>query len=307
MAQADVKNVSQLDVGPGELPKTMTAWVIRQDREGEPKDAFQIEDIEVPEPGAFEVIVRVMAAGVNFNNVWAALRRAGVGVPVPPRGGPPHRRLRRFRSDLEGRRGRDQVEGRRRGRDPLQPGLLRGRRGARTGPARRTLPEDLGLRDQLGLVRAVHQGPGAAARAEAAEPHLGGGRLLRADLLHRLPDADRPGRDAGRAQGADLGRGRRPGRVRDAAREAHRRGLGRRRVLGPEGRAGQAAGREGLHQPQRVRGHDAQGRRVPRARKRNGSESHARSGSASRRFSATRPTSCSSTSARRPSRHRCSS
>ena len=77
MAQADVKNVSQLDVEPGELPKTMTAWVIRQEREGEPKDAFQIEEIEVPEPGAFEVIVRVMAAGVNFNNVWAAL-----GKPV---------------------------------------------------------------------------------------------------------------------------------------------------------------------------------------------------------------------------------
>ncbi|HZO60661.1 MAG TPA: crotonyl-CoA carboxylase/reductase [Solirubrobacterales bacterium] len=77
MAQADVKNVSQLDVEPGELPRTMTAWVIRQEREGEPKDAFQIEDIEVPEPGAFEVIVRVMAAGVNFNNVWAAL-----GQPV---------------------------------------------------------------------------------------------------------------------------------------------------------------------------------------------------------------------------------
>jgi crotonyl-CoA carboxylase/reductase len=29
--------------------------------------------MEVPTPGAFEVIVRVMAAGVNFNNVWAAL------------------------------------------------------------------------------------------------------------------------------------------------------------------------------------------------------------------------------------------
>ena len=77
MAQADVKTVSRLDVEPGELPKTMTAWVIRQDREGEPKDAFQIEDIEVPAPGAFEVVVRVMAAGVNFNNVWAAL-----GTPV---------------------------------------------------------------------------------------------------------------------------------------------------------------------------------------------------------------------------------
>ncbi|MEA2432317.1 MAG: crotonyl-CoA carboxylase/reductase, partial [Thermoleophilaceae bacterium] len=33
--------------------------------------------IEVPQPGAFEVIVRVMAAGVNYNNVWAAL-----GQPV---------------------------------------------------------------------------------------------------------------------------------------------------------------------------------------------------------------------------------
>ncbi|HEX6585626.1 MAG TPA: crotonyl-CoA carboxylase/reductase, partial [Solirubrobacterales bacterium] len=55
----------------------MAAWVIRQEREGEPTDAFQLEQIEVPEPGAFEVIVRVMAAGVNFNNVWAAL-----GQPV---------------------------------------------------------------------------------------------------------------------------------------------------------------------------------------------------------------------------------
>src|SRR4051795_5244730 len=69
----DVANVSEIDVEPGTLPATMAAWVIRQEREGEPKDAFQIEEIEVPEPAAFEVIVRVMAAGVNFNNVWASL------------------------------------------------------------------------------------------------------------------------------------------------------------------------------------------------------------------------------------------
>src|SRR3712207_8589068 len=43
--------------------------LFRSEREGEPKDAFQLEEIEVPEPKAFEVIVRVMAAGVNFNNV----------------------------------------------------------------------------------------------------------------------------------------------------------------------------------------------------------------------------------------------
>ena len=51
----------------------MAAWVIRAEREGEPTEAFQLEEMEVPEPAAFEVIVRVMAAGVNFNNVWAAL------------------------------------------------------------------------------------------------------------------------------------------------------------------------------------------------------------------------------------------
>src|SRR5512132_1062825 len=73
----DVTKVSEIDVEPGELPGSMAAWVIREEREGEPRDAFQLEEVEVPEPGAFEVIVRVMAAGVNYNNVWAAL-----GEPV---------------------------------------------------------------------------------------------------------------------------------------------------------------------------------------------------------------------------------
>src|SRR5215210_5684524 len=73
----DVSQVSRIAAEPGELPPTMAAWVIRQEREGEPMDAFQLEEMETPEPGAFEVTVRVMAAGVNFNNVWAAL-----GKPV---------------------------------------------------------------------------------------------------------------------------------------------------------------------------------------------------------------------------------
>jgi crotonyl-CoA carboxylase/reductase len=73
----DLTQVAHLEAQPGDLPPTMAAWVIRQEREGEPVDAFRVEEIEVPEPGAFEVIVRVMAAGVNFNNVWAAL-----GKPV---------------------------------------------------------------------------------------------------------------------------------------------------------------------------------------------------------------------------------
>lgn len=73
----DAKHVASIDVEPGTLPATMAAWVIREERYGEPCDAFQLEEIEVPEPGPFEVIVRVMAAGVNYNNVWAAL-----GEPV---------------------------------------------------------------------------------------------------------------------------------------------------------------------------------------------------------------------------------
>jgi crotonyl-CoA carboxylase/reductase len=73
----DISRVSEVSTAPGELPETMAAWVIRKEREGEPVQAFQVEEIEVPEPGAFEVIVRVMAAGVNFNNVWAAF-----GKPV---------------------------------------------------------------------------------------------------------------------------------------------------------------------------------------------------------------------------------
>src|SRR5690242_9411343 len=73
----DLTQVSKVDTEPGELPATMAAWVIREERYGDPKDAFQIEEVDVPEPGAFEVIVRVMAAGVNYNNVWAAM-----GKPV---------------------------------------------------------------------------------------------------------------------------------------------------------------------------------------------------------------------------------
>src|SRR6201991_5173647 len=69
----DTSQIAQLEVEPGELPATMAAWVIRAEREGEPTEAFQLEEMAVPQPGAFEVIVRGMAAGVNFNNVWAAL------------------------------------------------------------------------------------------------------------------------------------------------------------------------------------------------------------------------------------------
>jgi crotonyl-CoA carboxylase/reductase len=61
----------------GVVPARMHAQLIRPSRYGEPKDAFQIEQVPVPEIGPHDVLVYVMAAGVNYNNVWAAL-----GIPV---------------------------------------------------------------------------------------------------------------------------------------------------------------------------------------------------------------------------------
>jgi len=61
----------------GHVPARMLAQVIRQDRFGEPKDAFQREAVPVPELGPRDVLVYVMAAGVNYNNVWAAM-----GIPI---------------------------------------------------------------------------------------------------------------------------------------------------------------------------------------------------------------------------------
>jgi crotonyl-CoA carboxylase/reductase len=61
----------------GEVPAKMHAQLVRPERFGEPSVAIQDEVIDVPEIGPHEALVAVMAAGVNFNNVWAAR-----GVPV---------------------------------------------------------------------------------------------------------------------------------------------------------------------------------------------------------------------------------
>lgn len=61
----------------GEVPQKMFAQVIRQDRYGDPRTAFQVEEIDIPELKPHEVLIGVMAAGINYNNVWAAR-----GTPV---------------------------------------------------------------------------------------------------------------------------------------------------------------------------------------------------------------------------------
>ncbi len=61
----------------GHVPETMYAWTIRREREGPPEQAMQVEVVPTPELDSHEVLVLVMAAGVNYNGVWACL-----GTPV---------------------------------------------------------------------------------------------------------------------------------------------------------------------------------------------------------------------------------
>ena len=63
----------------GHVPERMYAWAIRRERHGEPEAAMQVEVVPTPTIGQDEVLVMVMAAGVNYNGVWAAL-----GKPISP-------------------------------------------------------------------------------------------------------------------------------------------------------------------------------------------------------------------------------
>jgi crotonyl-CoA carboxylase/reductase len=63
----------------GYVPPKMYAWAIRRERHGEPKSAMQLEVVETPRLDSQEVLVFVMAAGVNYNGIWAAR-----GQPISP-------------------------------------------------------------------------------------------------------------------------------------------------------------------------------------------------------------------------------
>ncbi|MHC4049477.1 crotonyl-CoA carboxylase/reductase [Bradyrhizobium sp. 25ACV] len=63
----------------GHVPKRMYAWVIRRERHGDPESAMQVEVVDTPAIGLEDALVMIMAAGVNYNGIWAAL-----GRPVSP-------------------------------------------------------------------------------------------------------------------------------------------------------------------------------------------------------------------------------
>ena len=63
----------------GYVPINMYAWTIRKERHGNPDTAMLQEVVDVPNLDSHDVLVLVMAAGVNYNGVWAAL-----GTPISP-------------------------------------------------------------------------------------------------------------------------------------------------------------------------------------------------------------------------------
>ncbi len=80
-AAGAVKDLYEIGEIPplGHVPKQMYAWAIRRERHGEPDTAMQVEVVPTWELDSHDVLVLVMAAGVNYNGVWAAL-----GTPISP-------------------------------------------------------------------------------------------------------------------------------------------------------------------------------------------------------------------------------
>ena len=257
----DLTDIATVSTEPGELPPTMAAWVIRAEREGEPKDAFQIEEIETPEPGAFEVIVRVMAAGVNFNNVWAAL---GTPVSVFGYGDHPEYGHHIGGSDASGIVWK------------VGEGVTRWKAGdevvVHCNQASYEDPEVHGL-DPLAAPSqriwgyettwgSFAQFTKVQAQQLLPKPkHLSWDEASSYGLTYFTAYRMLMNRGAIQAGHKVLIWGAAGGwRLRHAAREAAG-GRRRRRLLRREGRAGQAAWRQRLHQPGRVRRDDAHGQR----------------------------------------------
>ncbi|WP_367281112.1 crotonyl-CoA carboxylase/reductase [Sneathiella sp.] len=81
MPTGEIKDLYEVGEIPplGHVPSKMYAWAIRRERHGEPEKAMQVEVVDTPELDSHDVLILVMAAGVNYNGVWAAL-----GEPISP-------------------------------------------------------------------------------------------------------------------------------------------------------------------------------------------------------------------------------
>ena len=159
----------------GHVPAKMHAWAIRKERHGPPQTAMQLEVVPTWPIADDEVLVYVMAGGVNYNGVWA-----GLGVPVSPLDGHKHpfhiAGSDAVRHRLGGRLEGPALEGRRRSHRPLQSGRWRRRGLQRRRSVAVALAAHLGLRDAGRLVRAILPRAVAPADGQAGASDLGRSR-----------------------------------------------------------------------------------------------------------------------------------
>ena len=146
LAVAQSKDLYEIGEIPplGHVPASMYAWVVRKDRHGPPEKSMQVEVVPTWTLDSHDVLVLVMAAGVNYNGVWAALGEPVSTLDVHKN---PYHIAGSDASGVVWAVGSKvrAMEGRRRGRRSLQPGRRR-----RRGMQRRR-PDVLGVAAHLGL------------------------------------------------------------------------------------------------------------------------------------------------------------
>ena len=202
----------------GHVPAKMHAWAIRKERHGPPEQLDAARSVPTWPIGEDEVLVFVMAAGVNYNGVWA-----GLGKPISPLDGHKHpfhiagsdasgivwavgSKVKRWKVGDEVIVHCNQDDGddeECNGGDPL------------LSPSQRIWGYETpdGSFAQFCRVQSRQLMP------KPKHLHLGRGGLLHADARHRLSHAVRPcaAHAQARRQRAGLGRLRRARRVRRAA------------------------------------------------------------------------------------------
>ena len=233
-------------------------------KDKDPRKSLHVDDVPVPELGPGEALVAVMASAINYNTVWTRifepmatfgfLERYGRLSPLAKRHDLPYHVVG---SDLSGvvlRTGP--------GVHALEPGdevvahclsveleSPDGHNDTMLDPEQRIwgFETNFGGLAEIALVKSNQLMPKPAHLTweEAASPGLVNSTAYR-QLVSRNGARDEAGR-----QRADLGRLRRPGRLRDAVRPQRRRDPGLRGLQRGEGRRLPRDGRRADHRPVR--------------------------------------------------------
>ena len=215
---------------------------------------MQVEVVPTPTLDSHDVLVMVMAAGVNYNGVWA-----GLGKPISPfdvhkaeyhiAGSDAAGVVCAVGSQVKRWKVGDEVvvhcnqddgdDEECNGGDPM------------FSPSQRIW----GYETPDGSFAQFCRVQDRQLMRAAAAPDLGRERLLHADARHRLPHAVRPpaAHPAPRPQCAGVGRLRRPRLDGGAAHLHRRRQRHRRHLRRDQARFRHAARRQGRHQPQQLR------------------------------------------------------